>query len=263
MKKLQIILLLLLLSVYANAQLLENHELLKGPSIGNITFFGVASAHTDNSGYTTDPSTLTPPPSMLAGDLVILISSCRETTPYAPAINNGGGQAWSSLAISGGAPAVSSKVFYCTFNGTWSANPSINNNSTATCRDLQMIAFRPTTSIGVNWVVHVASTRTEWIQDTVNPIVASESGQAVARPSVQICFWHKSTSNGTISTLTGTGWTQAGSQQYRNPSGVSKTIAYAYNIRQGQGSAISTSKSITAGTNNQGYSYMVTFAENY
>lgn len=240
--------------------LYRRHNLLTVPAIGNITFVGIGSAHADTASHSTNPSVVTPPGGMLAGDLAVLVSDVLETDAN-PAINNAGGQTWTFLGKRQcTAGPLSESVWMCTFNGTWSANPSVNNNSVAVCRSLFLLAFRPTKP-GAKWVIHGAFTKTETTLG-VSPTVATVVGQAVSRSSVQVAYWHSENAL-THSSLTGSGWTQAGSAQYRNMAGNDMSTSFAYNIRKEAGAAINTSKTISS-TPDPGCDHsIITFADSY
>ena len=57
----------------------------------SITYFGSASTPADNGTNTTNPTAVTPPGSMQAGDLVLMIAQSRDSTATL-AISNAGGQ---------------------------------------------------------------------------------------------------------------------------------------------------------------------------
>src|SRR5262245_30314796 len=89
------------------------------------TYFGSASNPSDN-GSANEPTTLaiTPPSSMVAGDLVLLVGQNGAQTTGQMTISATGGQTWNSA----GETAANSQcciVWWCEFNGTWGANPSI------------------------------------------------------------------------------------------------------------------------------------------
>jgi hypothetical protein len=60
-----------------------------------ITYYGSASRPADNGTNTSNPTAVTPPGGMLAGDLVLMIAQ-RRASSGTLAISNAGGQSWTS-----------------------------------------------------------------------------------------------------------------------------------------------------------------------
>jgi hypothetical protein len=95
-----------------------------------ITYVGSASNPTPDSATATlltTPVAVTPP-TMQKGDLVVMIAQVRDTTTTM-AISATGGQTWTS-ETQRNATAIRMRIFWCTFNGTWSANPSVAMGAT-------------------------------------------------------------------------------------------------------------------------------------
>lgn len=90
------------------------------------TYYGSASSPADN-GSATEPNTatITPPASMAAGDLAILIGQNGAAATGQITISNAGGQTWNLLGETA-ANAQCISVWWCEFNGTWSANPALD-----------------------------------------------------------------------------------------------------------------------------------------
>src|SRR5712664_2291148 len=92
---------------------------------GTITFFGAASAPADNGTQVGATVAVTPPASMLAGDLAVIIAQNRSGTVGNIRISEPGGQGWSftqelvdssgGLGSSGVATALVVRKFWCTF----------------------------------------------------------------------------------------------------------------------------------------------------
>lgn len=120
-----------------------------------ITYFGFASTPADNGSQGGPTVAVTPPASMVAGDLAIMIASNRATTPTLT-VSATGGQTWSSLTNDQDASARSSRAFWARYNGTWSANPSVTRGDADTGNlSVYMSVFRPT-SADNTWAVDVA-----------------------------------------------------------------------------------------------------------
>lgn len=115
------------------------------------TFFGSAA---NNASETSGNDTLTivPPASMVSGDLVVVVAYQRGN--FAQSINNSGGQTWTTESehrYVGG----STYLYWCVFNGTWSANPTFDSAATADCFVAEMMVFRSGAS---TWAVDVTPT---------------------------------------------------------------------------------------------------------
>jgi trimeric autotransporter adhesin len=114
--------------------------LFSADSFGQITYIGSATNPADNAAPGTSPVAVTPP-AMVAGDLVVMISHSR-VTGNTHSLNVTGGQTWTTEA-SGSTTNSTSRIFWCRFNGTWAADPSVSF-TTATTAGVVMHVFRPT-----------------------------------------------------------------------------------------------------------------------
>src|SRR4030095_12276754 len=123
-------------------------------SLFSQTFFGVASVPNDNAAQPgPTPPAITPPALMQAGDLVVIYGQYRNIG-ITLSINQAGGQTWNTITANNGSNQ-STAIFWCTFNGTWSANPSIRVPAGNTLGLTSvMYVFRPTGS-GFSWRVNV------------------------------------------------------------------------------------------------------------
>jgi len=190
----------------------------------SATYFYSASTPADGTGTgtgTADPTAVTPPTGMQAGDLVFLIADARVAS-LTQAISQAGGQTWTSHAQQS-ATTKSVRVFTCTFNGTWSANPSVSFGST-TCNSAYMHVFRPP-STSYTWSVNVAQTSTN---DTTDPFSALTGHTTTGtNPTVTLQGWHSPDDN-TWGSQTGTGWEVTGTAQYRNTSGSDQSASFAH-----------------------------------
>lgn len=110
-----------------------------------ITYFNSASTPTDN-GTSTGNVTVTPPGSMVVGDLTVVFCYYRGTSTIT--VGTTGGQTWNTGLASATAanPNLSYAVFWCRFNGTWGANPVFNFSTSTTNTNAVMHVFRPTGS---------------------------------------------------------------------------------------------------------------------
>jgi hypothetical protein len=89
------------------------------------TFVGASSSPNDNGSQAGATVAITPPASMLVGDLVIIYSHYRGDDASL-SINATGGQSWTSESTYSGVSNQTSFIAWTRYNGTWSANPSIS-----------------------------------------------------------------------------------------------------------------------------------------
>jgi len=191
------------------------------------TFFGVASSPADGASLATTPVSITPPNGMQSGDLVIIFAHYRNNN-VTMTMNQTGGQTWTSEANYLGTNTQSSRIFWCRFNGTWAADPSINMGSSSTTA--VMYVFRPTAGTSF-WAINVAQQTSN-----VNAALQTMTGVTTTWPNtVTGAFWSSENDN-TWGSLTGTGWSKAGlAAQYRNIAGNDQSTTAAYNIQTGTG----------------------------
>lgn len=199
-----------------------------------ITFFGVASVPTDNGTNAVNPTAFSNPPvaSMLPGDLCIIYAFCR-TSSATIAMSNTGGQTWTSVSsVSSSAGTLTGGMFWCVFNGTWSAAPSVGFGAT-TNNNVVMLVFRPTSNL-YSWAVDL----TDQIVNSLFNMLSGTTqtiffGAAVPKnaSTVSIAIWSTDDDN-TWGTLTGSGWSKTGlTAQYRNTSGSDTSATFAYCIK--------------------------------
>lgn len=132
-----------------------------GGPVANPSYFGVASAPADQGAQqcSASPVTITPPASMSAGDLVVVVSYVNyDDAGSALTVSNNGGQSWSTLATLDSLANQTAKVFWCEFDGTWDTNPAFATSvGTVNAFTVLMIVFRPN-SAAFTWGVDVAAT---------------------------------------------------------------------------------------------------------
>jgi len=214
-------------------------------SYAQPTFFGVSSTPTDNAAQAGPTVAVTPPASMLAGDLAIIYAHYRGTG-VTLAMSAAGGQTWNAGATTF-ASNQSYFISWCRYNGTWGANPSVtagvgNTNGLT----VVMYVYRPTTANSL-WGVNIAQTASGTNNANPSPITAVTT---TLPNTVTMAFWCNALTD-TWGTLTGggTGWSKTGlSDQYRNTTtGQSHTAAY--NIRASAGSTGATGQTMSTATN--------------
>lgn len=203
------------------------------------TFFGVATNPADG-GSLTEPqtgATLTPPGSMQTGDLVVVyLYNENGSAGDGLQINNTGGQTWTSDTTSGSysysGAAAGHRLYWCTFNGTWSANPTFDFPAKAGTRGcgMQMLVFRPDSTSKV-WSIDTAPSWAGFSAPTT-PFTVTITGLTPSNSdTVTLARWCSDDDN-TWGSLSGTGWSKTGlGAQYANTGGSDLSTTYAYNLK--------------------------------
>lgn len=189
------------------------------------TFFGVSAVPVDGTAAVnaTTTITITPPASMLAGDLVVVYTQQRGNTAWTNGVT--GGQSWTNVGNATATTNVSTSTFWATFNGTWAANPRFDNAG-GTCTSAVMVVFRPADNTKVWATEQIATTAAAAAATITVTGITPANGQ-----NVTIASWHTADDN-TWGTLTGTNWTKGTlSAQYRNTSGTDQSMTLAYQLQ--------------------------------
>ena len=211
-----------------------------------ITYFGSASTPADNGTNTADPTAVTPPGSMQAGDLVLMIAQARANSGTL-AINITGGQIWTSETQQN-QNFCRIRLFWCRFNGTWSANPSVSMGSTNN-NIVVMHVFRPSNTSSV-WQVDVLQVSADFSAPSSPFTVTIPQITTITDGALVFAAW-ASTDDNTWGSLTGTGgWSTPGSPpgsaQYRNTSGSDASQTHAYKVMVTAGASGNVSKNQSA-----------------
>lgn len=190
-----------------------------------ITFFGVSSTPADNS-TSTNPVTITPPASMVAGDLAVVVLNHKSSGNWS--IVEEGGQTWTALGASTSGSTIARVLYWCRYNGTWSADPTFSNSAGGSAPATGvMTVFRPTNGANT-WTGYEVSNSGA---NATTTLVTFGSFTPTNANSVTLGTW-LSSDNNTWGNLTGTGWSKSGlSNQYRNSSGQDNSITLAYYIQ--------------------------------
>jgi hypothetical protein len=187
-----------------------------------ITYFGSASTPADNGSNNANPTAVTPPGSMQAGDLVLMIAQARASSGTL-AISNAGGQSWTSETQQN-QTNCRIRLFWCRFNGTWSANPRVSFGSTNP-HTVVMHVFRPSNT-GSVWEVDVAQVSGNFTTPPPPRTVTIPEITTITDGALVFATW-ASSDNNTWGSLTG-GWSTPGLDQYRNSSGSDQSQTHAY-----------------------------------
>lgn len=192
-----------------------------------IAYFNSAATPADNGTQAGPTVAVTPPASMVTGDLVLLVAGYKASgVTFAMSVT--GGQTWTALTQFGGATSgVTGRLFWCRYNGTWAANPSVTITAGTLAMSVQMHVFRPTTGTNT-WSVF-------------SPI---EVKDAAANSNMTIDFLEMtagdlgfgafiSNDDNTISNATPSTFVTAGTAQYRNLQGNDISMGAQYRIETG------------------------------
>ncbi len=188
-----------------------------------ISYVGSASRPADNGAQAGPGPVAVTPPAMQAGDFVLLIGAYRLNTTIS--ISETGGQTWTSLTASQRGIVLTTGIFYCAFNGTWTANPSISIASGTAGLSAIMHVFRgvdPTTPLDVAQVVGNYAAPASPYNVTITGITTNTDGAWV------IAVWGCTLATGPTWSLQTAGWANAGGAQYRNTTGTDISISAAY-----------------------------------
>jgi hypothetical protein len=226
------------------------------------TFFGAAFGHADSSSTAgPGPQSVTPPASMVAGDLVILVVSLRNNVSVY--INGLGGQTWDSTAnVFGTIP--SSHLYWCEFNGTWSANPSGGPASDGSALTVGMWVFRPSDGASHVWAVdatlsggsETVAADSTFTTNSINPTIDS---------TITFALFHSQDDNawntGGTSNPTNPSWGDGtpSSLGHKNIAGSDQSIDAMYLLQTALITNVSAARKQTARGGDNGLTLIVTF----
>ena len=202
-----------------------------------IDYYGSASTPADNGTNTANPTAVTPPGGMQAGDLVLMMAQARANSGTI-AISQAGGQSWTSETQQN-QTLCRIRLFWCRFNGTWSANPSVSMGTT-NCNTVVMHVFRPSNTSSV-WQADVAQVSNNFASPPApNSTVTIPGITTITDGALIFATWATADDN-TWGSLTG-GWSTPGSAQYRNTSGSDQSQTHAYRVMTTAGASGNVSK---------------------
>lgn len=192
----------------------------------SFSYFGTAVQPIDNATlFDAGPAnvSVTPPASMQAGDFVCLWCDRRSTADIV--MGDDGGQSWTAGTVRQ-TGSSSTKLFWCTFNGTWSANPSIVTIANPSILiSLEMEVWRPSGVVSVD----VAESFHTYNAPVTPFDVTAPSVTPVASDTLQIFRWFSLDKNTWGLQSPPAGVVNAGSAYYRNVdnSGASKNMSHS------------------------------------
>lgn len=226
-----------------------------------ITLHGSPTSQPADNGAEAGPAvTWTPPGSMTAGMLTVVLHAYRGDTFLLPETLTTGGQDWRHYKGTANAALTAMvKACWCQFNGTWSANPVfVDEGGSGTAAMSAVGAVFAPSGAGKTWVVDPNG----WVRTgtfTATGTTKTITGYTPTHAStVTIAWWFTTSATATTwSSLSGSGWTGLG--QFRNTTGTDLSVYVAYKI-QTTASALG-DVSITQGTGTAGGWGVCTFAE--
>jgi hypothetical protein len=221
---------------------------------GAITYFNSASNPTDNGSSGSSPTAVAPPASMVAGDLVILIGNSRENGGTL-AISQAGGQTWTTQTAN--TSNGSQTIFWARFNGTWPANPSVSSTKTKAFT-VVMHVFRPSASVNT-WAIDVAQINAAYSTPPASGNVTITGITTLTNGALVFANWASTDSNSYV--LQTSGWTNAGSAQYRNNDDNGSSQSSAYKIMSTAGASGDVTNQQTSAGKDKGNTSILVFKE--
>lgn len=223
-----------------------------------FAYFGSASNPADN-GTNSGSTSVTPPGSMVEGQLVILVAQEKTSGGLAPiGLTTTGGQTWTQIGAGQiESDTIAVKMWFCRYNGTWSANPTVSSAGTA--MTLVMHVFDPTSSTQKFFVDKAY--RVDAFSSPGPGVATTITGITTLNPStVTIGIWFVK-DNPTWGSISGTGWVTTGSAQYRNSASSDQCCTFGHNIQTSVGTTADASKTMGALNKNSGYTVIFSIQE--
>jgi hypothetical protein len=208
-----------------------------------ITYFNSASTPADDGTNTANPTVVTPPANMQTGDLVIMTAQIRAISGTL-SIFQAGGQTWTTEAQTNQSYARR-RLFWCRFNGIWSANPSVSMGGSTSCNSVVMHVFRPS-GTSYTWAIDVAQVAATFNAPSSPYTVTIPAISTLTGGALVFASWGVSAAN-TWGSLTA-GWEKPWSAQYRNTSGSDCSQTSAYKVQAVAGNTGAVSQNESAGT---------------
>jgi hypothetical protein len=196
---------------------------------------------------------------MVDGDLVVVSVRYRASSTTIT-VGTTGGQTWTQVGAQYNTTNIRAAIFWCRYNGTWSANPSFTVTSGTNNMDAQMLVFRPTAAT-YTWSMEAFPTPATYGTPTTPFTVTITGRDTTAASTVTIGAWHSIDDN-SWGSLSGSGWSKTSlGAQYRNNSTNDNSSTFAYNIRTTAGTVANASQNQSALGGDAGSTALVTFAE--
>ena len=211
------------------------------------THFPVVENADEGSGP--GPRVVTPPASLQAGDLYVIVAAYRGTATLSLA--GTGGQTWTAEA-NAQANGQTARVFWCQFNGVWTGLPSVTN--TTGTSTLSVYSFAVAMAAGTEPAIDVAFASGSHSGGTVTvPTFTTTTAGALA-----LVGWVSNDNNAWSAPPAG--WSSPGGQtQWRNRAGSDNTISLAYQIKPSMGATGSIARTQTGNGPDNGLYFRLAF----
>lgn len=228
------------------------------------TYYGTAGSPADNAAQDDVAITITPPASMQAGDLpVVICVSMVQSPTYDISVTTTGGQTWTADTVqTNDATYKTLKLFYVSaFTGSWGANPVFTPSSVGTFSPYmaRMIVIRGT-STASTWALDQAAQHSTYTAPG-SPFTMTRAGQTSTGASgVNLAFFTALGGLPTFGSLTA-GWANpGGTTQFRNTYNNDLVLGIAYRLFTSAGASGSVSMNQSA-TGYAGRTSIITFSE--
>jgi len=226
--------------------------------MGQIVYIGSSSTPADNGTNVTTPIAVTPPVILQAGDLILFTGITRDSTGQTFTISQASGQTWTS----GGSVSdtdIAAEIFWCRFNGTWGADPSISVTGGTSPYTAVMHVYRGGHPAS-NWGVDQSLIELDFTAPG-SPFTVTITGQTTTKNNtVTSAAWITADDN-TWDSISGTGWSISGDAQYRNTSGSDSSATFAHKIQTSPSATGNVSKNQATLGGDAGTTYIITFYE--
>lgn len=195
---------------------------------------GYALGHADSADVAGPTAqTLSPPDSAnnKKGALCVIVGTYRGSVTLS--LSATGGQSWNSLTQQVYGTTATRRIFWCIFNGTWSAQPALTNTTGTAALSSEMFTWYPCDTTH-DWHVDVAQVTSDSAApaNPYNMIVPSIT--TVHDKAVVFALWN-STDDNSFS-LSTAGWTAIGPPSgFQNINGSDQCLLAAYKIQEAHG----------------------------
>lgn len=186
----------------------------------NISFTSTPSdAGTDTPGTTVS---VTPLAHLDSGDLVVIFAHYKGAVTLT--MSDTGGQSWTALTAAAEGSNMTSRIFYCLFNGTWSSTPSVTNTAGTLALTVSMSAFR---GVHQSTPIDVTDTGASYAAPGGSFDVTITGITTLTNNALVVAFWTSEDDN--TWTLQTANWRNLGGvAQVRNGSGTDQSMSTGY-----------------------------------
>jgi hypothetical protein len=176
-------------------------------------YFDSASTPADNGSNATATVTVTPPAGMADGYLVVLIGQVL-TASTSISVSVTGGQSWNDGGLDIQGTGHTAKVFWCRFNGTWTANPELTFGASNATSAIMHVFIPSGTASKRTWGLDQAGA-TATYSAPGSPFSVTRAGQTTVKARTVMLQMYFSVDDNTWAYSAGA-YNLVGSAQYRN-----------------------------------------------